>query len=216
MRYLPERGVGILDGEYAGKSVEAVVGFGGPIPIVGSLAEGLELNPTALLIGIAPSGGRLPEEWRPVLLEALRAGLDLVSGLHFYLSDDPELAAQARESGVEIYDLRRPPKQLPVSTGRARLVEPLVVHTVGTDSNIGKMTALLEIRDGLIEAGAEVGFAATGQTGILIEGKGIAVDAVAADFIAGAAEQLVLEAAEGNRSEEHTSELQSRGHLVCR
>ncbi len=163
---------------------------------MGSLAEGLEHGPTALLIGIAPSGGQLPLNWRPTLLAALEAEMPIVSGLHFYLSDDPELSFFAASRGVPIHDLRHPPDDLSVSTGRARLVDPLVVHTVGTDCNIGKMTAGLEIRRGLRERGAKVGFAPTGQTGILIEGWGIAVDSVIADFISGAAERLVLEAAE--------------------
>jgi uncharacterized NAD-dependent epimerase/dehydratase family protein len=196
IRYIPERVAGVLDSTHAGRSVQDVIGIGGEIPIVGTLEDGLALEPTALLIGIAPTGGALPAEWRSTLLGAVDAGLNLVSGLHFHLADDAEIAQRAAERGVEIHDLRRPPADLPVATGRAREVEPLVVHTVGTDCNIGKMTAALEIRRGLETEGVRVGFAATGQTGILIEGWGIAVDAVIADFIAGAAERLVLRAAE--------------------
>jgi uncharacterized NAD-dependent epimerase/dehydratase family protein len=121
-----------------------------------------------------------------------------VAGLHSHISDDPELAALAAQHGVPIHDLRKPPRDLPVSGGRARNVEAYTVLTVGTDCNIGKMTAGLHIRDALTRRGTKVGFAATGQTGILIEGWGIAVDAVVADFISGAAERLVLRAAEGN------------------
>jgi uncharacterized NAD-dependent epimerase/dehydratase family protein len=198
VRYLGERVVGVLDSTRAGKTVQEVLGFGGAIPVVATLEEGLALEPTALLIGIAPSGGQLPLNWRPLLIAALDAGLPIVSGLHFYLSDDPELAPYAESRGVPIHDLRKPPSELPVSTGKARLVDALVVHTVGTDCNIGKMTAALEIRRGLAERGARVGFAPTGQTGILIDGWGIAVDSVVADFIGGAAETLVLEAAREN------------------
>jgi uncharacterized NAD-dependent epimerase/dehydratase family protein len=99
---------------------------------------------------------------------------------------------------VRIHDLRKPPADLPVSQGKARLIDAYSVLTVGTDCNIGKMTAGLRIRDALTDRGVKVGFAATGQTGILIEGWGIAVDAVVADFIGGAAERLVLQAAPGN------------------
>lgn len=198
IRYLPERVAGVLDSTHAGRTVQEVIGLGGDIPIVGTIEAGLALKPTALLIGIAPSGGKLPESWRPVLREAMDAGLDVVSGLHVYLSDDPELSAHAASRGVRLMDLRKPPADLTVSRGLAAGVEPLVVHTVGTDCNIGKMTTALELRDALVESGSRVGFAPTGQTGILIEGWGIAVDAVIADFIAGAAERLVLEAAEGN------------------
>jgi uncharacterized NAD-dependent epimerase/dehydratase family protein len=195
IRYIRDRVVAVIDSANAGRTVEEVIGFGGDIPIVGTLKEGLRYEPTALLIGIAPSGGQLPLNWRPTLIAALEAELPIVSGLHFYLSDDPELSFFANSRGVPIHDLRRPPDDLPVSTGRARLVDALVVHTVGTDCNIGKMTAGLEIRRGLRERGANVGFAPTGQTGILIEGWGIAVDSVIADFISGAAERLVIEGA---------------------
>jgi uncharacterized NAD-dependent epimerase/dehydratase family protein len=198
IRYMPDRVVAVLDSTRAGRTVEEVLGFGGEIPVVGSLNEGLEHSPTALLVGIAPTGGKLPLNWRPTLLGAIEAGLALVSGLHFYLSDDPQIAEVARSRSVPIHDLRKPPPDLPVSTGLARNVEALVVHTVGTDCNIGKMTAGLEIRQGLAEAGVRVAFAPTGQTGILIEGWGIAVDSVAADFIGGAAERVVLTAAEGH------------------
>lgn len=198
IRYLPDRIVGVVDSRHAGKTVHDVLGFGGDTPVVGSLREGVALVPTAVLVGIAPQGGRLPEEWRATLLEAMGAGLDVVSGLHFYLSDDPELASAAAERGVRIRDLRRPPADLPVSTGKARLVDAYTVLTVGTDCNIGKMTAGLQLREALARRGTRVGFAPTGQTGILIEGWGISVDAVVADFIGGAAERLVLRAAEGN------------------
>jgi uncharacterized NAD-dependent epimerase/dehydratase family protein len=195
IRYLPERVVGVLDRATAGSTVEDVLGFGGAIPVVGSISDGLALEPDAVLIGIAPMGGRLPETWRGWLLEALDAGCDIWSGLHTFLADDPELAARALERGREIRDVRRPPAGLTVSSGRARFVEPLVVLTVGTDCNVGKMTCQLQIVRGLIERGFRTRFAATGQTGIFIEGSGIAVDAVVADFVGGAAEQLVLETA---------------------
>ncbi|HSU17450.1 DUF1611 domain-containing protein [Longimicrobium sp.] len=198
VRYLPGRVLAVIDSRHAGESVGDVLGFGGTIPVLATVEEGLGRGATALLIGIAPQGGQLPGSWRPMLNAAIDAGLDVVSGLHFHLSDDAELRERAAARGVRIHDLRKPPAQLPVSTGRARLVDALVVHTVGTDCNIGKMTAALQIRDALAARGTRVGFAATGQTGILIEGWGISVDAVVADFVGGAAEQLVLRAAEGN------------------
>lgn len=198
IRYLPDRVAAVLDARHAGRTAEQVLGFGGAIPVVATLEQGLAHAPTALLIGIAPSGGRLPEEWRATLRGALEAGLDVVSGMHTHLADDAELAALAAERGARIWDLRRPPADLPVGTGRARDVQALTVLTVGTDCNIGKMTAALQIRDALRRRGVTTGFAATGQTGILIEGRGIAVDAVPADFIAGATERLVLESAPGS------------------
>jgi uncharacterized NAD-dependent epimerase/dehydratase family protein len=197
IRYLPDRVLAVIDQRQAGRTVDDVLGFGGAIPVVATLGEALRHGPNALLIGIAPQGGQLPEEWRELLHGAIDAGLDLVSGLHFYLADDAELAAHAAERGVRIFDLRRDPGDLPVATGKARHVDAYTVLTVGTDCNIGKMTAGLQIRDSLVSRGVRTSFAATGQTGILIEGWGVAVDAVKADFIAGAAERLVLQAAEG-------------------
>ena len=193
IRYLPDRTVGVLDRQQAGKTVQQVLGFGGNIPIVGSMDQGLAMHPTAVLIGIAPQGGRLPEEWRGWLGQALDAGCDLWSGLHTFLSDDPVLAAKARAGGRKIFDLRRPPADLPVASGAAKSVEPYVVLTVGTDCNVGKMTAQLQLTRELNRAGLRTRFVATGQTGIMIEGWGIAVDAVVADFVAGAAERLVLQ-----------------------
>ncbi|HXE56728.1 MAG TPA: DUF1611 domain-containing protein [Gemmatimonadales bacterium] len=193
IRYLPDRTVGVLDRSKAGKTVQEVLGFGGALPIVATMREGLALGPTAVLVGIAPMGGRLPEQWRSWLVEAIEAGCDLWSGLHTFLADDPVLAAKARERGTKILDLRRPPADLPVASGKAKHVEPLVVLTVGTDCNVGKMTAQLQLTKALNARGRRTRFVATGQTGIMIEGWGIAVDAVVADFIAGAAERLVLE-----------------------
>jgi uncharacterized NAD-dependent epimerase/dehydratase family protein len=193
IRYQPERVVGVLDRRLAGRTVESVLGFGGAIPIVGSIEEGLARGPDAVLIGIAPLGGRLPEEWRGWLAQALDRGCDLWNGLHTFLTDDPLLAAKAAANGRRIHDLRRPPANLPIASGRAKAVEPFVLLTVGTDCNVGKMTAQLQLTRELNRRGARTRFVATGQTGIMIEGWGIAVDAVVADFIAGAAEQLVLE-----------------------
>ncbi len=193
IRYLPDRVVGVVDRQTAGQTVQQVLGFGGAIPVVASMAEGLKGKPDAILIGIAPVGGKLPEEWRAWLLEAIDAGCHLWSGLHTFLGDDPVIAARAKAKGVEIHDLRRPPANIPVSSGKAKAVEPFVILTVGTDCNVGKMTSQLQLVKQLNARGLRTRFVATGQTGIMIEGWGIAVDAVVADFIAGAAEWLVLE-----------------------
>jgi uncharacterized NAD-dependent epimerase/dehydratase family protein len=196
IRYLPERTVGVLDRQHAGTTAQDVLGFGGKIPVVGSMREGLALGPTAVLVGIAPQGGRLPDEWRAWLAEALDGGCDLWSGLHTFLGDDPVLAGKAKAGGRRILDLRRPPADLPIASGAAKTVEPYVVLTVGTDCNVGKMTAQLQLARQLNASGLRTRFVATGQTGIMIEGWGIAVDAVVADFVAGAAERLVLQGAE--------------------
>jgi uncharacterized NAD-dependent epimerase/dehydratase family protein len=195
IRYMPEQVVGVIDSGRAGETVDHVLGFGGDIPVLASLQEGLRFGPTALLIGIAPQGGRLPEAWRTTIRQAIEHGMEIWSGLHTFVSDDQELRDLAQRRGVAIHDLRRPPRELPVAGGRARTVDATVVLTVGSDCNIGKMTAALQMRGGLTNRGHRVAFAGTGQTGILIDGEGIAVDAVIADFIAGAAERLVLNAA---------------------
>jgi uncharacterized NAD-dependent epimerase/dehydratase family protein len=195
IRFQPDRTVGVLDRSQAGRTVQDVLGFGGAIPIVASMREGLALAPTAVLIGIAPAGGRLPAEWRAWLLEAVDAGCELWSGLHTFLSDDPELAERAAARGVRILDLRKPPADLPIASGAAKQTEAFRVLAVGTDCNVGKMTAQLQLVGALKARGLRTRFVATGQTGIMIEGWGIAVDAVVADFIAGAAERITLEGA---------------------
>jgi len=197
IRYLPERVSSILDSRFAASTVTDVIGFGGAIPIVSSLSEALALEPgpEALLIGIAPQGGTLPEAWRGMLHDALKAGLDVWSGLHTHLSRDPDLSALAAALGRSLVDLRKPPPDLVVGTGLAQRTTALRVLTVGSDCNVGKMTTALELRRELEERGVRTGFAATGQTGILIAGSGIAVDAVLSDFVSGATERVTLEAA---------------------
>jgi uncharacterized NAD-dependent epimerase/dehydratase family protein len=197
IRYQPDRVVAVLDRRLAGQVSEQVLGFGGNIPVVASVREGLALGATSVLVGIAPIGGQLPGAWRDWLLEALEGGCDIVSGLHTFLADDPELAATAKKHQRTINDIRRPPPNLPVASGLAKDVDALVVLTVGTDCNVGKMTAQLQLVKDLNARGLRTRFVATGQTGIMIEGWGISVDAVVADFIAGAAEQITLRGAEG-------------------
>ena len=195
IRYFPQRIVGVLDRQQVGRTVQEVLGFGGAIPVVGDFERGLDLGATAVLIGIAPMGGRLPADWRAWLRTAIERRLEIWSGLHTFIGDDPELGPLARARGVRILDARKPPPDLPIADGRAADVGAFVVLTVGSDCNVGKMTAQLQIRDALVRRGHRTSFVATGQTGIFIEGWGIAVDAVVADFVAGAAEQLVLQGA---------------------
>ncbi len=197
IRFTPEQVVGVLDTVSAGRTVQDVLGFGGAIPVVASVAAGLPLRPNILLIGIAPTGGQLPDEWRPMIRAAIEAGLHVWSGLHVFIGDDPEFRELALRHSVDIRDVRKPPVDLPVSSGRVReITGATVILTVGSDCNIGKMTTQLAVRDAIKAKGFAVAFVGTGQTGIFIDGKGTAVDAVVADFIGGAAEQMVLEAAQ--------------------
>ncbi|CAA9442109.1 MAG: Protein often near L-alanine-DL-glutamate epimerase (cell wall recycling) [uncultured Rubrobacteraceae bacterium] len=188
VRYGKDEVVVIMDSTLAGQRVADVLpGLGRDAPIVGTLEEALEFSPTSVLVGLAPAGGRLPAEWMETLRDAAEAGLEIVSGLHQRLA--PEFPAKA------VWDVREPPEGIPLFSGEGFEVGPKVALTVGTDSAIGKMTATLEIGRSAREAGLSAEFVPTGQTGVIIAGWGICVDAVVSDFIAGASEQLVLEAA---------------------
>jgi uncharacterized NAD-dependent epimerase/dehydratase family protein len=195
LRFAPAEAVAIIDSHRAGRTAQEVIGVGGGVPVVGSLADAMLLGPRELLIGIAPQGGALPDSYRPVIMEALGAGLDVWNGLHTLLGDDPAIRTLAADSGAILHDLRRAPADLTLAAGRVRESPATIVMSVGTDSSVGKMTSLLAVRPTIRPLGHRVAFAATGQTGILLEGRGIAVDAVIADFIAGAAERLTLAAA---------------------
>jgi uncharacterized NAD-dependent epimerase/dehydratase family protein len=188
LRYRREDVVGILDTARAGDERDGV-------PVVGTLEEALAHRPEVALVGVATQGGRFPGPWRDVLRACVVAGLSLENGLHERLRDDPELVALARTHGVELRDLRAAPSDLDTPTDEAYAAAdgPRVVLTVGSDCAIGKMTVSLELDRAARERGLASAFVPTGQTGIAIAGWGISVDAVVADFIAGAAERLVLE-----------------------
>ncbi len=187
LRYRPEQVVAILDSERAGETHQS--GF----PVVGTVEEALPLEPTTALVGVATQGGRFPPAWRELLKSAIAHGLDIESGLHEFITEDPELSELAALRGVELRDLRKPPPGLNVPTGENLTHAAKVVLTVGSDCAIGKMTVALELDAETRRRGIKSEFVPTGQTGIAIAGWGISVDAVVADFIAGSAEALVLE-----------------------
>jgi uncharacterized NAD-dependent epimerase/dehydratase family protein len=196
IRYGQDDVVALLDSTIAGRNVDEWLP-GHDIPAVATLQEALASRrgrPDALLIGIAPTGGRLPHEWRTTILEAIRAGLDVLSGLHTFLGDDPEFSAAAREAGVEIVDYRRPPERMETAVGRRHLPGKRVILTVGTDCAIGKMSVALELRRAGTAAGRSVVFTPTGQTGMMIDGWGVAIDRVISDFVQGTCEWLLDEA----------------------
>ena len=188
VQYGPHPVVAILDSARAGERYDG-------IPIVASVAEAAPLGPTTAAVGVATQGGRFPPAWRELLKDSIRAGLDLESGLHEFISDDPELSALAAEHGVELRDLRKPPADLSVPTGENLQVRATIVLTVGSDCAIGKKTVAVELDRAARRRGVKSLFVPTGQTGIWIAGWGIAVDAVVSDFLAGAAERLVVEGA---------------------
>jgi uncharacterized NAD-dependent epimerase/dehydratase family protein len=163
------------------------------VPVARSVDEALQYGPTTALVGVATQGGRFPPAWLELLRQCVEAGLDIENGLHVFLADDLELAELARSRGVELRDLRRPPKDLSTATGENLAVPATIVLTVGSDCAIGKMTVSLELDREARARGVRSVFVPTGQTGIAIAGWGIAVDAVVSDFIAGAAERLVVE-----------------------
>ncbi len=191
IRYGRDAVVAVLDSTRAGRNVREWLGDPYDIPIVATLDEAMAHSPTALLIGIAPQGGRIPPDWRTTILAAIDAGLDVVSGLHEFLADDPEFAAAATERGVALVDHRRPPAFQDVASGREHRPGSHVVLTVGTDCAIGKMSVALELRRSALAAGLEAVFVATGQTGIMIEGWGAPVDRLVSDFVNGTVEWLV-------------------------
>jgi len=193
--YASDGTVAVIDPQLAGKRVLDVLPYlGSEAPIVARVADALRFNPTSLLVGVAPPGGKLPDEWRGEIVAALEAGLEVVSGLHQTLGDDPEFAEAARRGGATIWDVRVPPP-VPLFSGRAYEIASRVVLTVGSDCAVGKMTVALELTKAAREAGVRAQFVATGQTGIMIAGSGIAIDRVISDFASGAAEEIVVDAA---------------------
>ncbi len=186
LRYRREDVVAILDSTRGGETEDGV-------PVVATVEDALALGPTAALVGVATQGGRFPPAWLDILRNCIENGLDVENGLHVFLSDDPELSELAAKHGVELRDLRRPPADLSTATGANLGVDATIVLTVGSDCAIGKMTVSLELDREARRRGIRSVFVPTGQTGMVIAGWGIAVDAVVADFIAGAAERLVVE-----------------------
>jgi uncharacterized NAD-dependent epimerase/dehydratase family protein len=161
----------------------------------------------ALVIGVANSGGVIPQSWRASLVEALEAGLDVVAGMHTRLADIPELREAAALLGRRLIDIRVPPANIPVATGRKRTGKRLL--TVGTDCALGKKYTALALARAFAERGVDSDFRATGQTGIMIAGGGMPMDAVVSDFEAGAAEMLSPDAAAG-----HWDVIEGQGSLA--
>ncbi|MCD9032044.1 DUF1611 domain-containing protein [Luteimonas sp. Y-2-2-4F] len=174
-----------------------------------------ELRPAAaaaagarsMLIGVAVTGGRIPAHWLPMLHEAIDAGLDLVAGLHTRLAAIPELVEAAGRRGTRLVDVRVPPADLPVGTGLKRRGKRLL--TVGSDCALGKKYTALALARAMRARGVDAEFRATGQTGILIAGRGVPLDAVVADFIAGAAEALTPDA-----GDDHWDVIEGQGSIV--
>lgn len=153
-----------------------------------TLEEAAEKGAKTLVVGTATIGGGIPDDWIKALKEALELGLDIAAGVHTKLSDQPELVETAKRLGRTLTDVRVPPKSLPVGTGKKRSGKRLL--TVGTDCALGKKYTALQLAKELKAMKVKSTFRATGQTGILIAGEGMPIDAVVADFVSGAAEVL--------------------------
>ncbi len=190
LRYCPDECVAVFDPDNAGRKAQEFLETGGETPIIASLDE--VPGADTLVMGIAPPGGRIPEAWRTVLFQAIDRGMNLLSGLHDFLSDDPELAKAAAARGVTITDVRKNNfRQIAKREGLRP--DCLRVHTVGHDCSVGKMVVSLEIARGLQRRGLDAEFVATGQTGIMVSGAGLPLDCIVADFVSGGAEKLVLD-----------------------
>jgi len=194
IRYGTDPIAAILDSSIAGRNVREWLPEK-DIPAVGTLDEALALPepPDTLLIGIAPTGGKLPDSWRRTILAAIDAGLDVHSGLHTFLGDDPQFSAAAHAKGVQLVDYRRSPERKETAVGRPHAPGKRVILTVGTDCAIGKMSVALELRKSALAQGDRAVFVPTGQTGMMIDGWGVAVDRVISDFVQGTVEWMLEE-----------------------
>lgn len=210
LRYRPGPIVAVIDPDHAGEDLERVTGIRRSVPVVASMREALPLIPPQALapaegdatpgavavVGLAPSGGRLPAALHADLAMGLEAGLSVASGLHSRLAEDPRLASRL-QPGRWIWDLRREPDELVVGSARAASLPGSRLLAVGTDMSVGKMSACLELQAAACRRGLDARFVGTGQAGILISGGGVALDAVRVDYAAGAVEQAVMAAAAG-------------------
>jgi uncharacterized NAD-dependent epimerase/dehydratase family protein len=196
--WAPERCVG----EFALPSATVTTG----LPMM-SPEEARTRGARALVIGVANSGGFIADSWVPALMQALEAGLDIVSGMHARLADVAGLEPLANRLGRRLIDVRQPPPNIPIATGLRRRGKRLL--TVGTDCALGKKYTALAITRAMRERGVDADFRATGQTGIMIAGGGIPMDAVIAAFAAGAAEILSPEAPDN-----HWDVIEGQGSLL--
>ena len=187
LRYRPDDIVGVLDQGEVGKMAPQLFGTGDGIPVVATVDN---LDADALFVGIAPPGGKLPGQWRSIIIDALQRGIDVVSGLHDFLSLDVEFTNVAKKYGSKLIDVRQNNER--ETAQRVTFREGCTrIQTVGQDCSVGKMVAALEVQRALIQRDIDSRFVATGQTGIMISGAGVPIDCVVSDFVNGAAERLV-------------------------
>jgi len=190
IRYMQDEVVAIIDPEKKGLTSNDVIQIGGDIPVVGSFNDAKKYNPDHLVIGNAPQGGIVSNQMLIEIKEAIRNGINIISGMHEFLSKDIHLKKLAEQFGSKIIDLRRPPNPPSFSKGSWQKRNIPVLLVVGTDCDTGKMTTAWEIKTRLSDLNKKVKFIGTGQTGILLS-NGIAIDAVISDFMSGEIENLI-------------------------
>ena len=193
LRYGANETVAVIDSTKAGKKVCDVSAVDSDVPVVATLEDAIALDAEVLVLGTAPSGGRIPPEWMDMLHSAASCGLSIVNGMHDPL--EPVLGGRMKK-GQWVWDIRTPRDAMPpIAMARAADLGNTRILMVGTDMAVGKMSAGLELERSLKAQGENVTFLATGQTGIAITGRGIPLDAFRVDHAAGAVECMVLEAA---------------------
>ena len=192
--------VGIVDRQIKGKKANDIIPDLSSVPIFASIAEAKKNSPDAdvLLVGIATAGGEFPPGWIPDIKAALELKLNIVNGLHDFLSDIPEIKKSADENGVFVWDVRKANKKFQIANARLLDYPTEIILTVGTDGAIGKMTCALELTKSAKKKGISAKFIATGQTGMMISGEGVPLDAIVSDFAAGAVEEEMIKAAKEN------------------
>lgn len=191
IRYRPKDVSSVIDPINAGRTVNDVLGYGGGIPVVSCFKEASDFRPDTLVIGSAPQGGYINELYRKEIISAINYGCDIYNGMHQFLNDDTELSKLAKKNSIIIKDFRRPPNPPHFSKGTWKKRKVKVMLIVGTDCDTGKMTTAWEITERLKKRGKNVRFLGTGQTGIMLSGNGVPIDAVVADFMSGEIEYLI-------------------------
>ncbi|NIO00840.1 MAG: DUF1611 domain-containing protein [Candidatus Latescibacteria bacterium] len=191
IRYREKDAAVVLDRGNAGKTVFDTLGIGRNIPIVATVEEAKAFHPEIAIVGVAPRGGHLDDIFREQILECIDAGMDIISGLHVFLEDDKEIREALSKSGSQIWDVRRVSEEGTIASGNGCTTGARSVLTVGTDCGVGKMTVTYELYMEAVRRGLNVSWAATGQTGMILRERGIAIDRVISDFIGGATEALV-------------------------
>ncbi|MDE3740470.1 DUF1611 domain-containing protein [Maribacter polysaccharolyticus] len=192
MRYSENPIVCVIDSDYAGKNVNEVIDQPFEIPIVSSVEKAIEMGAEVMVLGLAPTGGKLPDTWVPEVEKALILGMSLINGLHDHLADRFAGLLKADRPEQVIWDVRKPVTDYAIARARACALPNKRVLMIGTDMAVGKMTSGLEIYKWIKEQGIPTDFLATGQIGITVTGKGIPLDAIKVDQASGAVEHMVL------------------------